>query len=190
MESQAIPLPSSVLFARGVISRLAIWSTLRLAVQESWGGPGGPEKRTWLASVIVDAFEEQNPAPDDQYVEEILVQVMADEFETNLEDESAESVAKDIVRIWEESRVGKQDSVLKFEQLADKLKGKKAEAQQGATSDDDEWEEEDGDGSESSDDEIEADEAPGLLIDRRPKDEPEVDDEGFTMVKGKGKGRN
>lgn len=188
MDSQATPPPSSVLFARGVIARLEIWSTLRLAVQEGWGGPGGPEKRTWLASIIVDAFEEQNPAPDDQYVEEILVQVMGDEFETNLEDGSAESVAKDIVRIWDESHVGRQESVLKFEELADKLKGKRTEAEfQAATSDDDEWEEDEDEG--SSDDEIDVDEAPPL-IDRRPKNEPEVDDDGFTMVKGKGKGRN
>ncbi|KAF8877907.1 Pre-rRNA-processing protein TSR2-domain-containing protein [Infundibulicybe gibba] len=118
---------------------LGVWATLRLAVQEGWGGHGANEKRTWLASVIVDSFEEQIPAPDEQYVEELLLQVMADEFETILEDGSAEGVAKDIVHMWDDSRAGKADLVLKFEELANKMKGKKTEAQEGITSDDDEW---------------------------------------------------
>ena len=59
---------SLVAFARGVIARLAVWPVLRLAVQENWGGPKAEDKRTWLAPEIVDAFETQDPLPDDQYV--------------------------------------------------------------------------------------------------------------------------
>ncbi|KAF8075729.1 Pre-rRNA-processing protein TSR2-domain-containing protein [Lyophyllum atratum] len=181
MDVQAAPSPSSVLFARGVIARLAVWYTLRIAVQEGWGGPGAAEKRTWLAGEIVDAFEGQAQTPDDQYIEELLLQIMADEYEAVLEDGSAESVAQDIVRIWEETRVGKQDSVLKFEELADKVKGKKAEFQQAPTDEDEEWEDEDED--ESGEDDGE-DEAPQLLqpAQNPPRNEPEVDEDGFTLV--------
>jgi pre-rRNA-processing protein TSR2 len=187
---QTAPPPSSVLFARGVISRLAVWTILRIAVQEGWGGHGASEKRTWLASVIVDAFEEQNPSPDDQYIEELLLQIMADEFEAVLEDGSAESVAKDIVRIWDETRVGKQDMVVKFEELADKLKGKKVDAQEAVTEESEEWEDDDSEDG-SGDDEME-EEAPQLLRppeETRSNNEPEVDEDGFTVVKGKGKNR-
>ncbi|CAA7268688.1 unnamed protein product [Cyclocybe aegerita] len=179
-----IPPPSSVIFARGVIARLAVWATLRLAVQEGWGGPDSAAKRTWLASVIVDSFEEQIPAPDDQYVEEQLLQIMADEFETVIEDGSAETVAQDIVKIWDETRIGKQALVLQFEELAEKVKGKRPNAQEKVVSDDEgDWEDDDGE-----DDEDE-DEAPRLLEHpppRPPPREPEVDEDGFTMVKGKG----
>jgi pre-rRNA-processing protein TSR2 len=193
MESSnsAPPATSSVLFARGVIARLAIWATLRIAVQENWGGAHGSEKRTWLASVIVDAFEEQVPAPDDQYIEEMLLQVMADEFEAVVEDGSAESVAQDVVKIWDQTRIGKDDLVKKFEELAEKMKGKKASAQEKVVSDDeDEGDWEDGEGDEE--DEMEEDEAPQLMqlpLEERKKEGPEVDEEGFTVVRGKGKGR-
>lgn len=187
LPQQTAPPPSSVLFARGVIARLAIWTILRIAVQEGWGGGGAAAKRTWIASVIVDAFEEQTPTPDDQYIEEMLLQIMADEFEAVLEDDSAESVAQDIVRLWQETRIGKQDFLLKFEELADKMKGKKVDAQMVVSNEGEEWEDDD-EGSDADDDE----EAPQLLQHPPPpppKNEPEVDEDGFTLVKGKGKGR-
>jgi pre-rRNA-processing protein TSR2 len=139
-----------------------------------------------LASVIVDAFEEESPAPDDQYVEELLLQVMSDEFETVIEDGSAESVGRDIVQMWDETRTGKQDLVLKFESLAEKTKGKKPNAQEKVISDDEEdWEDDDG---EEDDEDEDGEEAPPLIeraIPRSTPKEPEVDEDGFTLVKGK-----
>lgn len=184
-ESSLAPSPSSVLFARGVIARLAIWATLRIAIQENWGGPHGPAKRTWLASAIVDAFQEQSEhPPDDQYIEEMLLQVMVDEFDTIIEDGSAESVAEDVVRLWEETQTGKTELLLKFEELAEKTKGKKPIAQEKVVSD---VEEADGDDWEDED-EVDGAEAPKLL-DRleslKLSREPQVDEDGFTLVQSK-----
>ncbi|KAF5309246.1 hypothetical protein D9619_012777 [Psilocybe cf. subviscida] len=185
--STSAPPSSSVLFARGLIARLAIWTTLRVAVQENWGGPDAATKRTWLAGVIVDQFEEQVPEPDDQYIEEMLLQVMADEFEASVEDGSAESVAVDIVHIWDETKVGKQDLVLKFEALAEKAKGKKANVQEKIVSDDEDEDWESGDEVDGDD----SDEAPQLVAaeNHQPREsrEPELDEDGFTLVKGKGR---
>ncbi|KAF8914782.1 Pre-rRNA-processing protein TSR2-domain-containing protein [Mucidula mucida] len=185
MSAPSRPPPSSILFARGVIARLKSWHTLSLAIQESWGGPGGPEKRTWLASVIVDAFEEQALTPDDQYVEEILLQVMSDEFDTEVEDGSAEPVAIDIVKMWEDSRMGIDKLVSKFEETADKLEGKKMEVPIA----EEEWEDTDGD--DESGDEEEGndcgDRVPQLIDSFSGKKEPVIDEDGFTLVKGKGK---
>ncbi|KAJ7695848.1 hypothetical protein B0H14DRAFT_3041425 [Mycena olivaceomarginata] len=152
------PPPSSVLFARGVLARLETWDTLRLAVQEG-GGPGAPQKRTWLASVLVDAFEETAP-PDDQYV-------LADEFDTDLEDGSAEPVALDIVR-WDETRAGRDELVGRFEARAEGMRGKRAVAQAGK--DAEEWEDEEGDEDDSGMDEDE-EEAPQLM-EPRQREEP------------------
>jgi pre-rRNA-processing protein TSR2 len=172
-----------VLFARGVLARLETWDTLRLAVQEGWGGPGAPQKRTWLASALVDAFEETAPPPDDQYVEELLLQVLADEFDTDLEDGSAEPVALDIVRLWDETRAGRDELVGRFEARAEGMRGKRAVAQAGK--DAEEWEDEEGDEDDSGMDEDE-EEAPQLM-EPRQREEPEIDEDGFTLVKGKGK---
>ncbi|KAJ7483928.1 Pre-rRNA-processing protein TSR2-domain-containing protein [Mycena galericulata] len=180
----AAPPPSSVLFARGVIARLATWDTLRLAVQENWGGAGAPQKRTWLASAIVDAFEETVPTPDDQYVEELLLQVLADEFDADLADGSAEPVALDIVRMWEETRLGREEMVLRFEAKAESVRGKRAVAQEVPSKDAEEWEDED---DEDEDESMEEEEEAPQLVEPRRREEPEIDEDGFTMVKGKGK---
>ena len=179
-EKSNTPPATSVLFARGVIARLAIWPALRIAVEQGWGGPEGTEKRTWLASVIVDAFEEQNPTPDAIYLEDTLLQVMEDEFETTLEDSSAEVVAQDIVGLWDHIHLGKQDMVLRLEELAEKLKGKKTNVQ--GTNEEVEMEDDDDDFEDDSDN----DQAPELL---QHDSQPEVDEDGFTTVKSKGKSR-
>lgn len=180
----AQPSNQSILLARGVIARLAIWPALRLAVENNWGGSEGAEKRTWLASVIVDAFEQEDPTPDDTYVELTLLQVMEDEFETMLEDGSAEGVARDIVRIWDDVRVGNNDLVLRFEGQAEKIMGKRLQAEE-VVVDESDWEDED----DESGDEDDEDEVPQLIspTSRTPGQAAEVDEDGFTMVKGKGK---
>ena len=184
MSASSSPPQTSLLFARGVIARLAIWPALRVAVAENWGGPAGAEKRTWLASELVDAFERENPPPDAPYVEEMLLQVMEDEFETVLEDGSPETVAKDIVAMWDAVQGGDSELVLKFETHAEKTKGKKIQVEE-AAGDDDDWSDESG----SEDGGEDEDEAP-MLVDsqqpKAPKSEPEVDEDGFTVVKGKG----
>ncbi|KAM5540613.1 hypothetical protein V8D89_005644 [Ganoderma adspersum] len=173
------PPQSSVLFARGVIARLAYWPALRIAVDQGWGGPESAGKRTWLASVLVDDFEEQDPKPDLDYVEDRLLQVMVDEFDANLEDGSAEAVAKDIVRLWEEISAGKTDLLKDFEDKADRLKGKKIEVEEAAGENSD-WED-------MSDDD-ESEEAPQLVERQRtPEKQTEPDEDGFTTIKGKGK---
>ena len=175
--TETYPPASSVLFARGVIARLAIWATLRIAVKENWGGPGASSKRTWLASVIVDAFEEQKPVPDDQYIEELLLQVMSDEFETVIEDGSAEAVAVDILRLWDETQMGKGDLVVNYEELSEKVRGKMPDVREQVVSDDDDdWDDED-----DEDEEGYGEDAPRRI----EQEQPEIDEDGFTMVKGK-----
>lgn len=167
-----------------MIARLAIWPALRVAVAENWGGPAGAEKRTWLASELVDAFEREHPPPDAPYVEDMLLQVMEDEFDTVLEDGSAEVVAKDIVAMWDAAQGGNSELVQKFETHAEKTKGKKIQVEE-AAGDDDDWSDESG-SEDGSDDE---DEAPMLVDSQQPrphKQEPEVDEDGFTVVEGKG----
>lgn len=182
--SSSAPPQTSVLFARGVIARLSTWPALRVAVDQNWGGPDSSKKRTWLASVIVDAFEEEDPLPDASYVELTLLQVLEDEFDVTLEDGSSEQVAEDIVKLWDEVQSGKLDFMRNLEEQAEKAKGKKVEVEQ-VEGDEDGWESESGS---ESDEGPEQDDVP-MLVDHAlnaSKPEPEVDEDGFTKVKGKG----
>ena len=183
-ESSAPPPPTSVLFARGVIACLAIWPALKVAVDQRWGGPDSSQKRTWLAGVIVDAFEEQDPVPDVPYVELTLLQVMEDEFDTVLEDGSAEDVAKNIVDLWKAAQEGNVEAITTLEARADRLKGKSVQVEEVA-GDNSDWEDEsDEDMSEEDEEEV-----PTLVeaAIKAPRPPPEVDEDGFTLVKGKGK---
>ncbi|KAI0031541.1 Pre-rRNA-processing protein TSR2-domain-containing protein [Vararia minispora EC-137] len=186
---EAVPL----LFARGVIARLALWPALRAAVDNSWGGSASAQKRTWLASELVDAFEASVPPgnaeqPDEEYVELNLLQAMEDEFDVVIEDDSVEPLARDIVALWAAARSGNEALVLEWEAKAEKMRGKRMDVnvqevvdETGDGEDSEDWEDED-DGEADS-------EVPQLVERAIHKPEPIVDEDGFTLVQGKGKGR-
>jgi len=75
------------------------WTALDIAVQNEWAGPESSNIRDWLGGVIVDLF----PFPpgdktvEAKDVEEILSQVVEDEFELRLEDDSAYQVCQGLV---------------------------------------------------------------------------------------------
>ena len=87
--------------------------------------------------------------------------------------------------MWEEVQSGTDELVKRFEEQAEKMKGKKVEVEE-IVGEDNDWD------GESADEETgdEEDEAP-MLVDSQPPPqpdpEPEVDEDGFTLVKGKGK---
>lgn len=139
------------------------------------------------------------PAPDAEWVEEMLLQVMEDEFDVVVQDGSAQLFAREIVRAYEKitSNSGSVASVEEYvrdlEEKAAKMKGRKINVQvrdeTQAEEDEGEWEDEDG----ASEDGEEA-EAPELMDtsvdgEGRAKAEPVVDEDGFTLVQGKGRGR-
>lgn len=185
------PSQALVTFARGTILALKVWPALKIAVDSSWGGPESIQKQQWIASVIVDAFEEaenkKDPLPDAIYIEEMMLQILSDEFEVILEDGSAQIVAERIVGLWQEiMHEGSNRTLLELEAMAAKLKDKKLNVEEKINSDEEyDWDDEE----EESSEEEEGEEAPPLLnppvhSDRK---DPEVDEDGFTIVKGRGK---
>ncbi|KAJ3808832.1 Pre-rRNA-processing protein TSR2-domain-containing protein [Lentinula lateritia] len=207
------PSLSLVLFARGVIARLALWETLALAVQESWGGPGAKEKRTWMAGVVVDMFEEKqsktnsasSPNVDSRVepedIEDTLLQIMADEFEVHVEDGSAETLGKDIVQLWNaiinSASTGStaidysegEKMVQEWESHAESAKGRKIQAHyQEAVEEDGDWEDDNNEGDdEDGDHPTDEDEAPPLIDSNRGQRKPEIDEDGFTLVSSRRK---
>ena len=176
----APPNPSLVLFARGVIARLEHWPALRIAVEQGWGGPDSRAKRRWLASVLVDAFDDSQAAsvPDAEYVALMLAQILEDEFGASIEDGSVEAVAADVVMLWGAG----EETVREWERKADGARAKGVDVREVVDGDGDEDEEE------WEDEEDDDDEVPQLLgagsdPQQRPsKHEPVVDEDGFTLV--------
>lgn len=130
----------------------------------------------------------QRPQTDEQDLEEVLLQVMEDEFEAMIDDGSEEEIAGVICRVRKECERGEFEGVRKLEGLWRDKRGMKVrgvQARQGGQdelgdSEEDESEEDDDDG----DIEMGEDEAP-QLVEARTKVEPEIDEEGFTKVIGR-----
>lgn len=193
-------------FEQGVAFALHLWPDLTLAVQNNWGGPDSEDKRDWFAGAVVELFPDLSKAsaaaaaaaaasaaqdgsadsdePDAGYVEEFLLQVMLDEFEVNVDDDSSFEVAEQIVRVRGECLKGKFEEVEALRRKWEGRKGSKVVFKKAEDQDDDtDWDtDEDGDDDEMEDEDAEMGDAPPLVQTRREKEAPEVDEDGFTKV--------
>lgn len=132
------------------------------------------------------------PETDAEDLEDVLIQVMNDEFDVVVDDESAAGVAGTIMGMREQVRRGEFGGIQQmWEDWERKSKEKqnagamfkRVEDQDQESSDDDDEEEED-----EEDGDVEMGEAPELVrAAPREKVEPEVDEDGFTKVVGRRK---
>ena len=106
---------------------------------------------------------------------------MIDEFDVNVDDDSGYELATQIMRARSQCAIGDFDEVNKLAQRFHNLKGKKVEQLFKKAEDEDQdtdWESGDEDGDDDSGD-IEMSDASAQP---RQKQEPEVDEDGFTKV--------
>lgn len=120
-------------------------------------------------------------------VETVLLQVMIDEFEVNIDDDSGLEVARSIVKARSQCAIGDfSDEVKSLNERFANRKGNKVDQMFKKAEDQDQdtdWES--GDSDEDDEDnggDVDMDEAPPLVPVRKEKPAPEVDEDGFTMV--------
>ncbi|KAI1457027.1 pre-rRNA-processing protein TSR2 [Annulohypoxylon moriforme] len=195
-EAEPSPETRQAQFEQGVAISLHLWISLTVAVQNNLGGPDSDDKRDWFAGAIVDMFPSfvdlakprkpsqkvpQDPIAED--VEATLLQVMWDEFETNVDDDSEVEVADRIVKVRTQCAAGDFEFVedLRRRWLATKGKTVKVQEVDGGDQETD-WESEDDDDDDEEDEDVEMDEAPALVAVPRERPPPEVDEDGFTKV--------
>lgn len=162
------------------------WPALTLAVQSNWGGPTSSDKRDWLCGAISDMLNER-PETDAEDLEDVLIQVMNDEFEVMVDDESAGSVAAEIMEFKEQTARGEFGAIQQLWETWQRKGQEKASAASMFKKVDvrDEDQETDDEEDEEEEEDVEMGEAPTLVRAPREKVEPEVDEDGFTMVKKK-----
>jgi pre-rRNA-processing protein TSR2 len=161
------------------------WPALSLAVQSNWGGPTSSDKRDWLCGAISEMFTER-PETDAMDLEDVLIQVMNDEFDVVVDDESAGNVADQIMELKTHTDRGDFAPVQQmWEAWQTKSQSKSAAGQfQKVEAQDEDQETDDDDESEEGGD-VDMDDAPSLVRAPRERVEPEIDDDGFTKVVGK-----
>jgi len=187
---------------------LHAWPALTLAIQNAWGGSPqvSRDKRDWFAGAVSELLlpdprtqKAQIAYLDD--LEEVLLQVMLDEFEVVVDDGSAGEVAQkiwkgreavfrgefdeveELRRVWEEKRAKGEQAV--GIRRVDDQDGNETDWDDDDDGDEEEW---NGFQDEDGDDDEQMDEAPPLVDARKnEKVEPEVDEDGFTKVVGRRK---
>lgn len=173
-------------FELGVCMAIYKWDELTTAVDNSWGGPCSADKRDWISGVVIDLFEEK--IVDVALIEETLLYAMVDEFDTEIDNDSALEIGDLIMKIYKDCAIQSYDRV---DQLYARYQEKEAngasklQVKVGS----------DPNNPDSSEDESdEEDEVPQLQEDDMAVDEPEVqgpivDDDGFELVQKKGRRR-
>ncbi|KIW94842.1 uncharacterized protein Z519_04820 [Cladophialophora bantiana CBS 173.52] len=203
------PTPSSPLSSQiDLLVALHLWSwpALTLAIQNSWGGSAqvSNDKRDWFAGAVSELLTSSPPQlADVSDLEEVLIQVMLDEFEVVVDDGSAEETAQkiwsgatklgggdvselnELYAKWQEKQKNGGDKVVGI------VRGEDKEAEDTDWDDDDEGSEEEEEWNGFPDrPDVQMDDAPSIIdIDWKPKQkpEPEVDEDGFTKVVSKKK---
>ncbi|KKZ63327.1 hypothetical protein EMCG_02328 [[Emmonsia] crescens] len=105
-QEQAENRDPSAQFDLGITLILNSWPALNLAVQSAWGGPTSSDKRDWLCGAISDLFVDR-PETDAEDIEDVLIQVMNDEFDVVVDDESAGEIARRIMEVRMDTQAGK-----------------------------------------------------------------------------------
>ncbi|KAI5291384.1 hypothetical protein KEM54_005086 [Ascosphaera aggregata] len=175
----------------GVSVILYNWSALTIAVQNQWGGPKSAEKREWLCGEIPEILRTR-PETDDIDMEEILLNVMMDEFDVAVEDDSGVAVAEEIIKVRDWCARGEFDKVKamweEYEKKQKKSSQVKVTQQKTENDDDDDDDDNDDNNNENGEDDdegakdIEMTDAAPAARSPRQKIEPEVDEDGFTTV--------
>ena len=88
-------------FELGVSMMVYRWDALDIAVENKWGGPDSADKRDWITGVICGAFRSEKVI-DVAFIEESLLYAMVDEFDTNVEDDSALPIAAGIIELYKQ----------------------------------------------------------------------------------------
>lgn len=184
------PLSPSAQLDLAITLTLYSWPALSLSVESSWGGPTSGAKRDWFCGAIAELFTSR-PETDAQDLEEVLIQVMNDEFEVAVDDDSAADIADRICEL--KSGIEKGDYA-RVQAMWEDYKTKQEGAGRDPTSlfkkvearDEDQETDEEEDDDEGSD--VDMEDAPTTAArPQRQREEPEVDEDGFTKVASKKK---
>lgn len=171
-------------FELGVCMCLYNWTDLTTAVDNNWGGSDSEEKREWLVGNIVELFEEATVL-DALDIQTRLSQVMEDEFDTVVDDDSDFATAQTLIQIWMECSQGIFTTVENQYNKYEKSKNNKSTVKvDDQTTGGDESEEDDND---EDIPELHNVDTEMSDVGEKEKQGPIIDDDGFEVVQRKGR---
>ncbi|KAJ6265024.1 hypothetical protein Dda_1179 [Drechslerella dactyloides] len=200
-------------FENGMAILLNTWPALSLAVENEFGGPDSADKRDWMCGAVADLFSctishplysnlkaiadvlmcdfTADPATDEEDLETFLLQILEDEFETALEDDSAFAVAQRVILLRRQCAADDLSGVQALQSMWEKVGKNKPRVQvvrEGDAEDDDDEEDSEGEDEENDDAmDVDAGEEAPQLVAVKERVEKVVDEDGFELVQKKGR---
>lgn len=171
---------------------MAQWPALSSAVANNWGGPNSADKRDWFVGAVSELFDNDTCAnPENLEIEQLdvedrLLQIMQDEFDVNLEDESEIMVAEDIMRLRKQVMERGDLSMVEELRMRHEKKGgaiaKGMVEQKNGSNDSDDDDDDDDASTDDASQDVDMTDAPQLVAQRAPRQAPVIDDDGFETV--------
>ncbi|GME86634.1 hypothetical protein B5S28_g1219 [[Candida] boidinii] len=182
-------------FELGVSMLIHKWDILTTAVENNWGGADSASKRDWISAIVIDLFTENNEV-DIISIHETLFNAMQDEFDASVEDDSTVIIATRVIQCYKDCASNDFETVqLLYKKYLEKCAYRQRYGRDSFTniqiiedpenpsgSDDDD--EAEGD---ENDQMMDVDESSNNNNNNNRYQEPIVDDDGFTLVVGKGR---
>ncbi|XP_078391025.1 pre-rRNA-processing protein TSR2 homolog [Cetorhinus maximus] len=154
-----------LLFQDGVRSALEAWPALQVAVENGFGGAYSQQKADWMVSAVAQYFSD-NVDLDSDEVEELMADMIYNEFDTVVEDGSLSEVALQIWTFFGLCQRGQEAEVRgRIRELAQRKGSVKVNAVRGESPGDEDSED---DEEEEKDDETEAMDCDAHVLDGEP----------------------
>ncbi|XP_032873030.1 pre-rRNA-processing protein TSR2 homolog [Amblyraja radiata] len=190
------PPASGGLFAESVAATLGSWPALQIALENGFGGVYGQQKADWMVTAVERYFLD-NADLDRVEVEELLAELLDNEFDTVVEDGSVLEVAEEIWTTFALCRRGQEAEVRgRIQRLVQRRRSVRVEAvagtsgAEGAGDEDSEEEEDEEDGAEAMDCESQPSPGPGShcpAAAQGPSEEKREATDEWTVVRRKRK---
>ncbi|KNE59136.1 hypothetical protein AMAG_03472 [Allomyces macrogynus ATCC 38327] len=179
----------------GVVLLFTNWWALRTAVEQGWGGHESEDKAQWFMDTIADYLTTDGHKLEVDDIAAVVEDIMNEEFKVLLEDNSGYEIAKSLFSLCKECASG---DFTRVENLRRQFPNTRLPSQTAVESDDENDVGEDADAEvkpEGSEIKNEPRTDDAMDVDQTAAAEPEaprgpvVDEDGFTLVAKKGKGR-
>ncbi|XP_041037341.1 pre-rRNA-processing protein TSR2 homolog [Carcharodon carcharias] len=163
-----------LLFQDGVRSALEAWPALQVAVENGFGGAYSQQKADWMVSAVAQYFSD-NVDLESEEVEELMADMIYNEFDTVVEDGSLSEVALQIWTFFGLCQRGQEAEVRgRIRELVQRKGSVKVNAVQGESPGDEDSEDEEEE-EEEKDDETEAMDCDAHVLDGAPSPRQQPD---------------
>ncbi|XP_059805599.1 pre-rRNA-processing protein TSR2 homolog [Hypanus sabinus] len=177
------------LFAEGIRTALEAWPAFQVALENGFGGAHSQQKAAWMVTAVEQYFHD-NADLESEEVEELLADILDNEFDTVVEDGSLSEVAHQIWSTFALCQRGQESEVrARIQQLVERRDRVRVEVVPAR-----------GSGEEAEEDDSEEDGAEAMDCDSQAAPEPrslcpaaaegpskEEDPDGWTVVRRKRK---